>query len=222
MSYIASSLGTSPATTATAIVTGADAELTNIFLQQVAIAAYRLKATPQPAQQSNNGVGDVGSPRMVSSPSWLTSIRISFSTDGVNFVDEVFNTGLNNADEIQQIRFPNGPRQAKVFRIYPLKYSGPAPSLRVQIYALQDTKLAIGMNSSQLQKEKKSLALVVGTEQVVGVLTSLKQAISSLIMALEYLSRIDELRKAKKQDEVRKVSSTRHCYHIPLYAFSFF
>lgn len=108
-----------PVTTASAIVTGSDPELTNVLLQQLAVALFAFQnkllltgtATPQQQQQqvvSDSKDSKVGKPPLVAKPAtqdaWVTQIKVEASEDGrtwTNFGE--FNTGLSAAQQVVSI-----------------------------------------------------------------------------------------------------------------------
>jgi len=215
-----------PPTNATAIVTGAESELTNVFLQHVAIVAYHKRVAENPTLAATApSVAAAASPRYVltSSPAWITRVKVMWSLDNSTYSELTTDVRLQGPDDHYKIILGESPVLTKFIKIVPLSWSGPAPAVRLQLSAVQDTKLMLKDKVLSPRSLQSSAALTVGTERVIGMLTSLQSATTILIKALEHLFRLDELRKAKKQEEVRKVNSYRgtivtfamgtHSYH---------
>eukprot|EP01041_Mallomonas_annulata_P001818 gene1818-3525_t len=195
LSFVSTYLGVPAATTSTAIITGTDADLTNTFLQQLAIAAYKHKnpgLSTSTAKTASAPSAALPSPR-AAAPTWVTSVRISWSTDGTSFESKEFQISPKGVDDIQLIQLPTStstpPVAVKVIRIQPLSWSGPSPAIRFALH---------GPNTG----EHSSPA--VRTELLVGLLNMLRQASTSLVNALEFLIRVEDARKMKAQDDVRK------------------
>jgi len=181
LTFISNYLNIPAATNSNSIITGAEADLTNIFIQHVAIAAYKHKS-----QGSSSS-----SPRPTG-PIWLTDVRVMWSVDGSSFSQEDVHTTLQTADDVQMIQLAAGVVSAKVIRIVALKWSGPVPAARFSIHTLGDD----------------SQGCVVTGEELIGVITSMKQSSVVFIGSLEFLSRVEDARKAKAQEDVRKRMDT--------------
>ncbi len=104
-----------PVTTASAIVTGSDPELTNVLLQQLAVALYahqsRDTTTPPPATATATAaaVGNKKNPlplgaKAVLQEAWVTLLRVEYSEDGQHWshLGDV-QTGLQAAQQVVNI-----------------------------------------------------------------------------------------------------------------------
>lgn len=181
LKVVSACLGVPAAVSASSIVQGTECDQTNTFLQHLALAVHKIKtkgSAPAPPAANKPDVS-----------SWLTALRVASSVDGVSYVDENLVTTLKNTEDVQLCRLQT-PAAAKFLRIYPVKWAGATPALRFSIQAIED-------------KKSKTLP-AVPTEQLLNVLNSMKQASVTLYGALECLTKIEDLRKAKVQEEVKK------------------
>lgn len=129
---IGSALGVAPITSAASIVTGADTELTNVLLQQLAIALVRFS----------------GQLVEVTTPVILSQVEISVSVDGsVWFGTHRYQLSTSSADDVQEVELSDGPTDANFIKIIPLDWSkkgdriGPAVRVNVNILSAKSSSL---------------------------------------------------------------------------------
>jgi len=113
-----------------------------------------------------------------------------WSIDGNRFSQEDVNITPMNADAVEKIQLRAGKVKAKVLRILPLKWYGAAPAIRFALHAFVPAG-ATGKGSAE-------------GETLVTVLNAMKQSSMVFVGAVEFLSRVDEARKTKAQEEVRR------------------
>lgn len=101
-------------TSASAIVTGSDPELTNVLLQQLAVALYahqsRDTVTPTAAAGASNAIAGNKKPplplgtKVTLQDAWVTLLRVEYSEDGQQWGPlGDFNTGLQAAQQVVTI-----------------------------------------------------------------------------------------------------------------------
>ena len=134
---MSSSVGAPPATTAHSIVTGSDAELTNMMLQQFAIALFSFKHA---LSLSANSAPQKAVKTVVETKVWVKTVRIMLSVDGQVWThDEKYDTNIAApSDEAKGIRLKSDGSSiaARFVRIVPLtwctsdgvSYSSSAPA----------------------------------------------------------------------------------------------
>lgn len=98
-----------PVTTASAIVTGSDPELTNILLQQLAVALYAHQSRDTTPPANTAAVGNKKNPvplgtKVALQEAWVTLLRVEFSEDGQQWSPlGDFATGLQAAQQVVNI-----------------------------------------------------------------------------------------------------------------------
>ena len=139
-------MGAPPATTAHSIVTGSDAELTNMMLQQLAIALFSFKHT---LAVSANSAPQKTVKTVIETKVWVKTVRIMLSTDGQVWThDEKYDTNIAvSSDEVKVVRLRSDGSSiaARFVRVVPLTWStadgitfgssAPGPAIRVGVLA---------------------------------------------------------------------------------------
>ena len=98
-----------PVTTASAIVTGSDPELTNILLQQLAVALYAHQSRDTTPPVNTAAVGNKKNPvplgaKVALQEAWVTLLRVEHSEDGQQWSPlGDFATGLQAAQQVVNI-----------------------------------------------------------------------------------------------------------------------
>jgi hypothetical protein len=206
-------------TSATSIVSGLDAELTNVLLQHLAIAIHLCKMRQASEQTAPTaGVCD----------SWPTAVNIAVSADGVKWsqgsspTGKPYSTSLTDADGKVEVKldFPNVA--AKFLRVYPVEWFSPAGSSSISIgsdirssFAVRVSIRAKALSSSSDEAPRaadyqaSSLSLseteLGDSDRILASLTALQDMALVIIAAIAFLSEAEKVRKARKQEELRKV-----------------
>jgi hypothetical protein len=222
-----------PTTTASAIVTGSDPELTNALLQQLAIALFAfqnklLDGTSTTAAPPASGTRAAPTPvpaKIAAHEAWVVVLRVEHSMDGEQWkVLGDVPTGLRAANQVASIPFQAGsgrssgpgtlsasasaaslaPLKCRFLRLTPIKWNGESKfGPAMRLNVLGPEAL-----SDDEQDEPADAAGVVplpaqAVEEVVGALLS---TLAVLIEAAEFVSRKEEAAKELKQLEVKRVS----------------
>lgn len=187
-------------------MTGANAELTNIFLQHLSIVAYQ---SMKEHSQFNTHLPPPG-PHTISSGVqqkqdddvyddctgfWLDEFKLSWSYDGVNYtnVTEAIITNLQDATMSKQISALDlslTDTYVKSLRIYPLKWKNKSSCLRWSFHAFVGDK---DVNHAAFDSRKciEALVLLRNTTEILGV-------------AADYISKIKELAATQRQEAAMK------------------
>ena len=207
-----------PITSAGSIVTGSDPELTNILLQQLAIALFAHQNKPDtnglaaPAsvlKASAAQTAPAQAPAPAIQEAWVSVVRVEISNDGQDWrlLGEM-DTGLQTAN--QAISLPLHKHhsvtslQCSYVRLTPLKWNGDGkfgPALRVTLLGPE--------GSSEDDVEEVSVGMgaqLLPSNSVSEVVEALHSTVTILIEAAEFVSRKEEANKELKQLEVKKVS----------------
>lgn len=205
-----------PVTTASAIVTGSDPELTNVLLQQLAIAIYAFQNRPEtitpPISTAAAAVSrplKPPAPKAVSHDAWVTVVRVEGSQDGQMWrsLCEV-QTGLRAANQVVTIPLATGsnkPNRYKFLRITPVKWNGEGkfgPAMRLNLLGPEP------LTDEESEDDRVGQAVMTPLEgsTVSSVVEALLSALAVLIEAAEFVSRKEDAAKELKQLEVKKVS----------------
>ena len=194
-------LSVAPATSANSIVTGADADLTNMFLQQLSIAAYMVKhiddsqiSCPPPGPPS-----EVGTVTDASLDVWLEEVGFSCSLDGSSFssMTPAMATGLCDAITpmtLSAADFHMADVCMKSLRIYPTKWMGAACSLRCsfETHSMEGRK-GISGKYETFDSTKCMSALVL-----------LHESAELLATLAEHMVKIHEMAAVQRQEEAMK------------------
>lgn len=223
-----------PITTASAIVTGSDPELTNVLLQQLAVALYAFKnkidTTPVPASAApeTKSSGRPPMPKPVAEDAWTTQIRVETSEDGSAWaLFGEYNTGLLAAQQVVSIPLLSGAQltaastggrmsaspslsalpavRIRYLRITPLKWNDDNKhGPAIRLNLLGPEVMSDAENPAA---ESSSGVVPLRTEAVLEAVKVLLGTISTLIEAAEFLLRKEEAQKELKQLEVKKVAT---------------
>lgn len=144
--FVSEFLKIPPVTTGTNIISGAEPELSNTFIQQMTVLVYAKLNTvtggaAMLASGSKDSIGGSSSkqisidvtksmskalplPKETACLSWPTSVRVMLSTDGRAWTsEEVLNTSLKNESQSQWFKLSKGPCNAKFIKFVPLKWA---------------------------------------------------------------------------------------------------
>jgi hypothetical protein len=232
-----------PVTTGAAIVTGSDPELTNILLQQLAIAIYAFQtnletSTPPPgtsAQQRK--AAPPAQPKPQSHESWVTALRVEGSVDAAQWqrVGE-FPTGLTAASQVVPLPLlvggkRNGTLSAsssaatlhgakyKYLRLTPLKWNGEGrfgPAMRVTV--LCPETFSDDEAAQQGTDAEVAVACPLSAGTLVEVVETLQGTLAVLVEAVEFVAKREEAAKELKQLEVKRVSWCKRVSSLPCVA----
>eukprot|EP01038_Epipyxis_sp_PR26KG_P007305 gene7305-9952_t len=208
INFISSYLKVTPITTAASIVTGSDADLTNILLQQLAVSLYHFKYYNQ--NNSNNKNNELSTHKSTSKrmKSWVTSVRVQLSTSGIdnswNVHDEIYQTNLSNDEDKFTISLNGGPFTAKYMKLTPISWNQQDifyPSLRLNIFAMvaQDSNDYIENIS-----DNNGVISLITSARVVEIIDFFFSSIEKMVESVGYLRKRDDANKLKKQDEVKR------------------
>jgi len=193
-----------PVTTAQNIVSGCDADLTNILIQQfsVIVYAHNLKTTEKSESKSDTNVRrSVSVERHI--PSWPVEAKVLLSVDGTTWVrEELLKPALKNEFQSQWLKLTE-PCFAKFVRIVPLKWEhdksveSAGPALRVSVRAEksldgQDIKFAPNY-------------LLESAEIVLEALKAIQNVAATIVSTIEYVDKLETSFHEFKQDQLRKV-----------------
>lgn len=206
-------LEVSPATIPASIVTGVETEATNVLLQQLAIAAYCFKGRKEnPAPTPAAATPPPLVPKVIVQPdilrhfpSWMTSFRLEVSQDGEAFAPynttDVFDTTLESADDCCSIVLPDGDIMVKYIRLYPIAWSGPKATVRISIISHGNGVLN---NVGDINAENAGQSML-SCDHVLNMMHCLHSGTAVVIEAIQFLYKYDELKKFRKNEEMRKV-----------------
>ena len=217
ISFLSGYLEVTAPTTATSIVSGLDAELTNVLLQHLAIAIHLCKMRLS---------SDQSAPTAGVCESWPTAVNIAVSADGVKWTPgnspsgKPYSISLIDADGKVEVKldFPN--IAAKFLRLYPVDWSSSAgnSSISSDIRSSFAVRLSIRAKAVSSPSDKpprapdflgSSLGLneteLGDSDRILASLTALQDMALVIIAAIAFLSEAEKVRKARKQEELRKV-----------------
>ena len=225
--------GAEPITSASAIVTGSDPELTNELLQQLAVALYAFQnklvtspdASPATAADSKAPARPPVSKPAATQDSWVTCVKVETSEDGRTWTAlGDYNTGLLAAQQVVSIpllpcaKARSAGRlsassslaalsntRAKYIRVTPLKWSGEGKHGPAMRISVLGPEVCSDTEDPAAATEASSGVAPLSTEAVVEAVKVLLGALATLIEAAEFLSRKEEAQKELKQLEVKKV-----------------
>ena len=124
---------------------------------------------------------------------------MSWSADGSSFQSEEVSTNLRSPEDVYVYHFKNlASVDVKVIKIYTLRWSGTMPSLRFAAHVAGDGDTSPRRGGA------------IGSEQIVSVLNAMKKCSMTTIAALEFLNKVDDARKAKVQEDVKRVRLKIH------------
>ena len=206
-------------TTAGTIVTGADPELTNVLLQQLAVILYAFQHKAEASQVTVVDTREAAvtvNTKPITHDCWVTHFKVEISEDGESWSGlGEYKTGLQAVQQVvsiplQPLKAAPGKlttssshttlpaSKAKFVRVTPLEWNGEGlfgPALRVSL-------LGPEVQSDAEEPSAESRGVVpLRTEAVVEAVRVLLAALGTLID----LSRKDEVQKELKQLEVKKV-----------------
>jgi hypothetical protein len=191
-------------TTASAIVSGADGHLTNIFLQHLAFVGYAKKENISlassmlpPPQLSPRAAQKSEAEGLRSREAWMDSLHIAVSSDGATFSSPIeMSTGLARCDDIVKLSIGHDGSavKAKYIRIYASSWHGAALCVRFGVHVLK-TARAIASDG----------APAVSPEVLLSSLDVLRHTAHALYTAVDFLVKAAESEVLRKQEEVRKV-----------------
>lgn len=236
--FVTKAIGaTEPVTTASAIVTGSDPELTNVLLQQLAVALYAFqnKLLTSPLEPSQAAPADPKAgmrppvAKQAAQDAWVTHIRVETSEDGHAWaVLGEYSTGLLAAQQVVSIPLVPGAAlvpagkmskapslatlpdvRAKYLRITPLKWSGEGKHGPAMRVNLLGPEVSSDSEDPAVA-EASGGVVPLRTEAVVEAVKVLLDTLSTLIEAAEFLARREEAQKELKQLEVKKVCANSH------------
>ncbi|KAJ1437628.1 hypothetical protein B484DRAFT_231494 [Ochromonadaceae sp. CCMP2298] len=221
-------------TSAGAIVTGSDPELTNLLLQQLAIALYCFQhnvdtsSVSVSASTSVSALGQAASsassaPSGRSGPSgpgrateaWVTSLRVELSPDGLTWVPvpsgELF-TGLSAAQQVvtlsllpAQSKDAATTSPARFVRITPLAWNGgEAFGPALRVALLRPELLSEDEAEEAGDGGGQDSEMTVRTALVVEVVDVLVGALGTLMETVAFRARSEEQRRELKKLEVKK------------------
>jgi hypothetical protein len=204
-----------PSTTANAIVTGANAELTNTFLQHLSIVAFvsmshiNISAggathLPPPCPQTATSPGTAAAPGSggtgTAAAAWADAVKLSWSDDGSTFskCTEAIPTNLHDATTPKNILTPQlkiVDGGVRVLRIYPLKWNNTCSCLRFAFHSFtRDDGLRCEVETSRF----------IDSKQCIGVLKSLRNATEVLAAATDHIAKIKEFAATRRQELAMK------------------
>lgn len=201
ISLVSRYLGIPPITSANNIVIGAEADLTNIFLQQLAILAYWQKSTTSSSTSNDSTVNiEVGS--------WITKARFSLSDNGENWTmnwDQ--DLPLSNSSEYCEIPIPNGSFDCKYVRVLPLAWNlENKPESKLILSSIGPSlRLAVRPGNRNLPSIGEEGHDISGSD-VAYRLETIRKMASVMILGVELVAKIEEIHKLRKQEEAKKVS----------------
>lgn len=223
-----------PVTTAGAIVTGSDPELTNILLQQLAIALYAFQtrpetSTPVPGSAAASKPAAPVPPKAVTHESWVTVLRVEGSVDAERWqrIGE-FSTGLNGTNQVATLPFAPGSAgqrggpgtlsamvdKVRYLRLTPIKWNGEGrfgPAMRATL--LCPETYSDDENDKDNETEG-SLARPLPDNAMVEVVETLQGTLAVLVEAVEFVSKREDAGRELKQLEVKRVSyCVCQCHH---------
>jgi hypothetical protein len=240
-----------PVTTASAIVTGSDPELTNALLQQLAIALFAFQnklldaTTSQPVALGARPAAVPAPPRVAALESWVAVLRVEHSLDGEQWklLGDV-PTGLRAANQVVSIPFQGSagrsggpgtlsastsaaslsPLRCRFLRLTPVKWNGEAkfgPAMRLNVLGPE------ALSDDEQEDPVEAAGVVPLQAEAVGeVVGALLGTLAVLIEAAEFVSRKEDAAKELKQLEVKRVRNTVLVIAVPrprfrLYRFPF-
>lgn len=224
-----------PVTTAGAIVTGSDPELTNILLQQLAIALYAFQtrpetSTPLPGSVAGSKPTAPAPPKAITHESWVTVLRVEGSVDAERWerIGE-FSTGLSGTTQVATLSLVPGSAgqrggpgtlsasasatalpppvgdKFKYLRLTPIKWNGEGRFGP----ALRTTILCPETYSDDENDARSevdgSLASPLPAGILVEVVEALQGTLAVLVEAVEFVSKKEDAAKELKQLEVKRV-----------------
>ena len=200
-------------TNANAIVSGSDCELTNKFLQQLAVVTFFHKQVSGSISVTGASSSD-GQTQKLSVPviSWPTVIRISFSQDGESWSDEkTIPTNLREGTSIFYCDLLSSMGKAitaKFFRIYPLEWNGTVSESSVRIFpSMRLSILVADLHATRpiAVVTKEGASTEQQSQSILHTLDLLLNSGQIIISTIEFLNSIEEFRKQKRQEESRRV-----------------
>ena len=195
-----------PSTTANAIVTGASAELTNIFLQQLSIVAYRSicegspsSSAPLPAPvplPSPSAEVKCDDDMGQSLPTWLDEVKFAWSVDGEDFsnITKTISTNLQDDKRTKLIEVFDMKMvdvNVKSLRIYPLKWKSDYSCLRFSLHSFT----AMNIADTAVGKSEP-----VNSQKCIDALILLRNTTEVLAVATDYITKIEELAATRRQE----------------------
>jgi myosin heavy subunit len=197
-----------PPTTANSIVTGANADLTNIFLQHLSIVAFTMSKgleivnvpllpSPSPNAMSREDA-DQSDHISRSQHTWVDEIKLSWSDDGQSFstVSQAVSTNLKDSTSIESINIENlnAGKRIKSIRIYPCKWETDNSCLRLAFHAYASVSIS---DCSSEGEYASSLTCVE-------ILQLLRNATDILGVSADYIVKIEDMATVRKQEEAMK------------------
>mmetsp|Transcript_6634 Transcript_6634/g.10871 ORF Transcript_6634/g.10871 Transcript_6634/m.10871 type:complete len:839 (+) Transcript_6634:1849-4365(+) len=191
-----------PPTTANSIVTGSNANLTNIFLQHLSIVAFAgckglkiVKTSPMPSSIPEGGCesqhfneGNVAS--------WVDEFKLSWSYNGSSYsnLTEAISTNLKDA------------MSTKIISLHPLKIGGVIKSLRIYPCKWENVQscLRFSLHSFVPKSSTVNEADFKVSENCIKGLKLLRDASDVLGVSSDYIVKIDELASTRRQEEAMK------------------
>jgi Microtubule-binding protein MIP-T3 CH-like domain len=215
--FLSSYLEVNAPTTASSIVSGLDAEFTNVLLQHLAIAIHLCKMR-QASEQTAPAAGVCDS--------WPTAVHIAVSADGVKWLpgnsptSKPYSTSLTDAEGKVELKldFPN--IAAKFLRVYPVDWSSPAGSSSISCDIRSSFAVRVSIRAKALPSSSEKPARAADyrasslglsetelgdSDRILASLTALQDMALVIIAAIAFLSEAEKVRKARKQEELRKV-----------------
>ena len=201
-----------PATTASAIVTGSDPELTNLMLQQLAIAVYAHHSQGRQAVDAASGLHSVMSspppraPQRVVQDSWVTVLRVEAAEDGTTWeVAAELNTALSAAVEVVTLPLSRAV-QCRYLRLTPLHWKDEGRCGAALRLTLLGPEVASDNEGGGAATSQLTAVMPLQADTLTAVVETLLHTLSTLIDAVEFVSRKEDGHKELKQLEVKKVS----------------
>ena len=208
-------------TTASAIVTGSECPLTNVLLQQIAVACVFHTTA---AQEANAPAAVApAAPETVESTVtntdtlvdelWVTTFRLAVSADGESYqtLNTVFESNLMDADSKAEINLegqcssvPESLESIKYLRFYPVSWSSSGVNLPCLRLSIHGNPLSDQCDASDDSGSGLDSALGSHRGLVEGILQSLQGGVGSVIGGLDYLHKLDENKKVRKNDEIKR------------------
>lgn len=201
--YVSEVLSVPATTTSSAIVTGADSNLTNVLLQQFSIAAYMkrkgivINSASIPVVVNSPGAGDNLS---TSTEEWIDTFVLSWSLDGENYTQsEEIGSGLGKSRKLNRINLDHLNIQAKFIKLIPKKCTNSKVAVRFSFLGCTFSNDKSSSLSNVLIKEtiKKSRLYIK-------LLDILHSSIKIVCSSNDYIGKMDELQTLKKQEEVKQ------------------